>query len=161
MKTYVLTVSKTFPVKHQRRGQLTNFKEMIAIMPGTKPAKIHTIRSNYDLWKKRINKVNEGKAVISLRQWSGKPYNSPQIEFMQLGQGEVGYQSVHFAFNSVEVPFIDNFDNKISLTSKQALGICEKLARNDGLSFEDFKDWFKGYDLSKPMIIIHLTNFRY
>jgi len=35
------------------------------------------------------------------------------------------------------------------------------LAKNDGLSLQDFKDWFKGYDFSKPMAIIHFTRFRY
>jgi hypothetical protein len=37
----------------------------------------------------------------------------------------------------------------------------DKLAENDGLSLVDFKAWFKGYDLSKPMAIIHFINFRY
>ena len=32
---------------------------------------------------------------------------------------------------------------------------------NDGLSFEDWEDWFRGYDLSKPLAIIHFTKFRY
>ena len=35
------------------------------------------------------------------------------------------------------------------------------LAKNDGLSLTYFTDWFKGYDLSKPMAIIHFTKFRY
>lgn len=37
----------------------------------------------------------------------------------------------------------------------------ETLAKNDGLSLEDFKAWFKGADLSEPMAIIHFTPFRY
>ena len=37
----------------------------------------------------------------------------------------------------------------------------EQLAKNDGLSLEEFKEWFKGYDLSQPMAIIHFTRFRY
>ncbi|MBQ9637447.1 MAG: hypothetical protein IJV36_06090 [Prevotella sp.] len=35
------------------------------------------------------------------------------------------------------------------------------LANNDGLSLEDWREWFKGYDLSKPLAIIHFTSFRY
>ena len=35
------------------------------------------------------------------------------------------------------------------------------LAKNDGLSLDDFKAWFKSYDLSQPMAIIHFTSFRY
>ena len=35
------------------------------------------------------------------------------------------------------------------------------LSANDGLSLKDFKSWFKGYDLSEAMAIIHITKFRY
>lgn len=35
------------------------------------------------------------------------------------------------------------------------------LARNDGLTLEDWREWFRGYDLSKPMAVIHFTKFRY
>lgn len=34
-------------------------------------------------------------------------------------------------------------------------------AANDGLSLSDWREWFKGYDLTKPMAIIHFTPFRY
>lgn len=37
----------------------------------------------------------------------------------------------------------------------------EDLAHNDGLSTDDFKEWFRGYDLSQPLAIIHFTKFRY
>lgn len=32
----------------------------------------------------RITEVQQGKAVLSVRQWSGKPYRSPQIEITRL-----------------------------------------------------------------------------
>ena len=35
------------------------------------------------------------------------------------------------------------------------------LAQNDGLTFDDWHQWFKGYDLKKPLAIIHFTKFRY
>ena len=35
------------------------------------------------------------------------------------------------------------------------------LAKNDGLSFNDWFYWFEKYDLSKPLAIIHFTKFRY
>ena len=38
--------------------------------------KLHTIRANYPLWEKRIKDIQEGHAVLSVRQWSGKPYRS-------------------------------------------------------------------------------------
>lgn len=96
MKTYVITLSQVFPTWHKRAGEPTKFRA--AFLSGQtcskckkrNPAmctgecfsglKIHTIRANYPLWLKRITEVQQGKAVLSVRQWSGKPYRSPQIE---------------------------------------------------------------------------------
>ena len=55
MKTFVLTVSRTFPKTHKRAGQQTWFVEKIneAGMPISDELiigkKIHTIRANYEL----------------------------------------------------------------------------------------------------------------
>lgn len=38
--------------------------------------KLHTCRANYSLWKKRIDEVNEGKAILVIYEWTDKPYNS-------------------------------------------------------------------------------------
>jgi hypothetical protein len=61
MKTYVITVSRTFPKTHERAGQETYFVNKI--FDGSK---IHTIRANYELWEKRINEVKEGSLVCQL-----------------------------------------------------------------------------------------------
>ncbi len=145
MKTYVLTVSKVFPKTHPRAGQFTGFPEDIFL-----EEKIHTIRANYDFWKKRIDEVTEGKAMLSLRYWSDKPYNSKQITFLDLYKSDVGIQKIEF--DPHLGIFIDDYDSDINL---------EEIAKNDGLSLKDFKAWFKGYDLSEPMAIIHFTSFRY
>lgn len=55
MKTYVLTFSRRFPGTHPRAGEATNFVEKIL-----GHEKIHTIRSNFPLWKKRIEEVQKG-----------------------------------------------------------------------------------------------------
>jgi hypothetical protein len=170
MKTYVLTVSRVFPKTHSRSGQQTWFVEQIneALIPvTTEPIlgkKLHTIRANYPLWENRIKEVSEGKAILSLRYWSGKPYNSKQVEFMQLNKfSGIGVQMLEFILNSVNLPFIDNFDKNMSMTSEQGVEIAKYLSKNDGLSFEDFKEWFKfdKHKYSEPMAIIHFTNFRY
>jgi hypothetical protein len=152
MKTYVLTVSRTFPKAHERAGQPTFFVEKIneVIMPISDDPiigkKLHTIRGNYPLWEKRIKAINEGKAILSIRYWSGKPYNSKQVEFCQLN--EVGLQKLdnpkNFAWASIEGKMINWND----------------IAKNDGLTFYDFCDWFKVRQ-DAPMAIIHFTNFRY
>lgn len=108
MKTYVIMISQKFPANHPRRGEETKFKQQIinAIFVNQGWNKIaaypelgdkrHTIRANYDLWKKRIDEVQRGEACLSLRQWEGKPYRSKQIEFARLtNQDGVGIQQVN------------------------------------------------------------------
>ena len=177
MKTYVLTVSRTFPETHKRAGEETYFSERI--LAGQKifgacddcthkdcghceywlNPKLHTIRANYVLWANRIKEIQEGKAILSIRYWSGNPYNSKQVEICQLDKDSgVGIQELclkpkSILEDSVELFYIDNnFYNPLNLGF---------LSRNDGLSYEDFKEWFKSYDLSHPMAIIHFTSFRY
>lgn len=35
------------------------------------------------------------------------------------------------------------------------------LAKNDGLSLDDWIEWFRSYDISESMAVIHFTSFRY
>ena len=143
LKTYVITLSKTFPQGHPRAGQPTNFRESFE-----RGLKIHTIRCNYDLWAKRLDEVIAGRAVLSLRQWSGKPYGSkqePPIRILTKEDG-VGYQKI-----AQQRLFSDHFI------------INERGAYHDGLSQTDFYDWF-WFDpkpTEKLYIIIHFTPYRY
>lgn len=166
MKTYVITLSQVFPTWHKRAGEPTKFRA--AFLSGQTCSKckkrnhamctsecfsglkIHTIRANYPLWLKRITEVQQSKAVLSVRQWTGKPYRSPQEEIAILtNEDGLGIQ---------ELKMIDLFSpttingNRVELPD---------LAANDGLSFNDWYEWFKGYDLKQPLAIIHFTKFRY
>ena len=148
MKTYVLTLSKAFPKTHVRTGEPTEFREKLL-----KKGKIHTIRANYELWRKRIAEVRAGRAVLSVRQWTGKPYASRQEEIARLtAENSVGIQKLCFPNRSTAL--VDYPERKLSVDFKL-------LAKNDGLSLADWCDWFRHYDLSKPLAIIHFTNFRY
>lgn len=142
MKTYVLMLSKYFPLNHYRGGQETGFKKKLIT-----GIKIHTIRANYSLWKDRVKEVQEGKALISLRQWEGKPYRSKQTELLQLTKDNgVGIEKF-------SLPSIGNLAT--------VLKVYPDLDKNDGLSQLDWMNWFEGYDRNKPMAIIHFTPFRY
>ena len=158
MKTYVLLISQYFPATHPRKGEPTSFPAKILKGLGDnfyylQPMKIHTIRANYDLWKKRIDEINAGEAVLSLRYWTGKPYKSKQKDFATICKGGIGVQKLGFSSGKIHYPFIAA-DKASSLD-------VELIAHNDGLSLSDFEAWFKGYDLSKAMAIIHFTDFRY
>jgi hypothetical protein len=155
MKTFVLMISKTFPKTHPIAGEPTYFAEKIA-----RVEKIHTIRENYELWRKRVVEVQNGLAEISLRQWSGLPYKSIQVEIGRLTQkDEIGIQWVYMNDALVSL-------NKVRIRSEPAMRaefICAfDLAKNDGLTFHAFCDWF---NLSKQRYItggiIHFTGFRY
>jgi len=152
MKTYVLTVSMTFPKTHKRAGERTWFSEKIkdTVMLISKypilGGKKHTIRANYELWERRAKQINEGKAILSLRYWSGIPYRSKQVEFLQLTK--IGLQKLNNPTNFIYA----EIDGK-----KYDWG---EVANNDGLSFEDFCEWFK-IRQNSPMAVIHFTDWRY
>lgn len=154
MKKYILTLSKTFPKSHKRSGELTGFEFALlnALFGGDRSAKIklHTIRANFELWEKRFDEINSGKAILSIREWTGSPYRSKQREIVTLGKDDgIGLQALHLTDlmrpgkiggNEIRLPLIAMFD---------------------GLSFNDWFYWFSRYDISKPLAVIHFTKFRY
>lgn len=156
MKTYVITLSRHFLANHKRAEEETHFKEKFLLGQGLTDydtpsmAKIHTIRANYPLWEKRIKEVQEERAVLSIRQWTGKPYRSKQVEIATLTAGSgVGIQLMELTNDLSECIVGDHRHSYVSV------------AKNDGLHPADWLDWFSCYDLSKPMAIIHFTKFRY
>ena len=153
MKTYVITLSQNFPAMHKQAGKPTNFKEKFL-----RGEKIHTIRANYPLWEKRIKEVQDGRAVLSVRQWTGKPYRSKQVEITTLtAEDEIGVQTARIVAGIyLKIIFGENFEHYF--VSEEELTL---LAKNDGLSLEDWKEWFRSYDITNPLAIIHFTKFRY
>lgn len=154
MKTYYLTLSQVFPATHVNAGMPTYFEEQLI-----RHTKLHTIRANCGFWKKRFEKIAAGEACLSVRQWVGKPYGkgSTQREIVRLTREDgIGIQKLTFPFDTFNEAAIEDAEH-IGVFS----GIAQTLATNDGLSFRDWVAWFKDYDLSKPMAIIHFTSFRY
>ena len=142
MKTFVITLSKTFPRTHIHSGRETYFAHLLAngltlTEEGLKFCrhKIHTVRTNFPLWEKRISEI---------------PYRSPQKELARLtGSDGVGIQVLKLE-NLLNPTVIDG--EKVELSD---------LAAHDGLSLSDWYDWFRKVDLRQPMAIIHFTKFRY
>lgn len=160
----VITVSQKFPAYHPKAGQPTHFVEKICksfyvdaygirffedIMSNinelnkSKPYNIvcdfkksivqandylpkhHTIRAGHRF------KTGE---MASLRVWSGKPYNAPQIEFAQV---KVKCYNIYIDEN---LSFFIN-DNLFAYSSStEAL---TKFALNDGLELGEMFHWFK------------------
>lgn len=159
MKTYVITLSKQFPKGHGRAGESTRFR--CAFLHGrdfcrncfggcdydgngeSSPGrtcsrmmwqyqKLHTIRANYPLWEKRFAEIERGEACLSVRQWTGKPYRSPQVEIGRLTHADgIGIQK----FEDFS-PFIYDIDNMAQAPED----LEQQLAHNDGLSLADWRD---------------------
>lgn len=170
LKVYVITLSRVFPVSHPKAGQPTCFREKMAnaiyhmrhpnvfdpYEPTEATEKYHTIRANYELWRKRFEQIERGEACLSIRQWTGKPYASKQIEIARLTKDDgIGLQKLTLN------PSLDCCGTVPSNTWIPR-GVPEPtLAKYDGLSYEDWKAWFKNYDFSKPFALIHFTKKRY
>lgn len=69
---------------------------------------------------------------------------------MLTAENGVGVQKLEFTDCRLRFPYIDS--EWTSMVS---------IAEHDGLSLNDWVDWFGGYDLPEPMAIIHFTKFRY
>ena len=162
MKTYVITLSAVFPKTHSRAGQPTDFAEKF------RKTKLHTIRANYTLWFKRFEQINNGEACLSVRQWTGLPYRSKQIEIARLTKDDgISLQRLDFTTDrDGNVRSLFKISDAIQI---QHLGeihhstyhFIANLANNDGLSLADWREWFKGYDLTKPLAVIQFTKFKY
>ena len=150
-KKQILTFSRVFPASHSKAGQPTGFEEKLRA-----GSKIHTIRADKKgVWKKAEEAISEGRKYLSARVWTGRPYNSEQREIMTTGR--IGLQSITMTY-SVDDPLPEAW-----VDGKQVP--VELLAKNDGLSGEDFVEWFFGTKLYSGNVfegvIIHLTDFRY
>jgi len=179
MKTHVLILSKTFPATHPKAGLPTYFNQKLMravyrdfcdidvvdrewIKPSVRdrfiPAKLHTIRGNYERWKKIIDEVRSGEAILSVRQWTGKPYNSKQEEIQRFTNRDyISVQKLEF------LEYQDGFTgNGIWIAGHTFPHEHElELAQNDGLSLEDWRAWFAKEDKSQAFAIIQFTSFRY
>lgn len=167
MKTYVIILSEKFPTAHQRKGQETEFGH--SFLNGKK---IHTIRGNFPLWKKRLKEVQEGRAVLSVRQWTGVPYRSPQKELRRLtAEDGVGIQKVVFSRSEWdENDGRQHFCHWATVDGREIN--LDDAAQNDGFSgFLDFILWIEpSMNRQTPdnegwrhleLAIIHFTRFRY
>ena len=153
VKTYVLMLSSVFPAGHPRAGEPTCFKDNLLV------SKLHTIRSNADFWEHRVREINAGRGVLSVRQWSGSPFEpgSHQIEIARFTK--LGFQRVRFHYYDkrrlwqVDVPYGD-YEKRV---------LIERVAKKDGLDCDDFESWF-GLDSRVEDYrgcILHFTDMRY
>lgn len=143
--------SRLFPTTHSRRGEPTRFIEKVML-----GEKIHQIRRSYDKWKILADKTNEKRYSISLCQWAATPRRSKHVEIGLL-ESRIGVQRIVMQYNA-------KADSVLATVDDKEVPI-ETLAENEGLSVNDFKDWFFGKnrdeDATYNGCVVHLTEFRY
>lgn len=148
-KKVVVMLSTTFPIGHARAKQPTGFSE--SLLQGRK---IHTIRMDEKgLWEKRCNEINAGKKYISIREWTGRPYNSEQRIIKEIQK--VSLQKI------IIIRQDENLEPKCYVDGKQIP--IENVAANDGLSKDDFIS-FMFYGIKGQIfdgVIIQFTDFKY
>jgi hypothetical protein len=110
--------------------------------------KIHTVRQNYDFWKRF-----EGQDA-ALYAWQGKPYRSIQRVF---------------CVNQIDsvLPVLRDwscfyFDGHFLEDGHLLESSDDLLFKNDGFeSLNEFRDWFRDYPCTVDMAVVHFTEFRY
>lgn len=145
----ILSLCKTFPTGHRRVGEPTLFEKNLV-----DGVKIHTVRSNEgNAWAKRCQDVMQGRKYLSVRQWTGRPYNSKQEEIARFDK--IGLQNITMAYNSE--------DGVLQCWVDGHRVPVETVAANDGLSTEDFVNWFFGRNPKNIFegVVIQFTDFRY
>lgn len=146
----ILTLSKVFPADHPKAGELTGFESKLKA-----GVKRHTIRRNANnVWDRWCHDIRTGKKFLSIREWTGRPYNSEQREFARLES--IGLQRIEMIYGSDDAyPQVWVDDRRVGI---------EEVAANDGLSVPDFVDWFFGKNNRENTfegVVIHFTDFRY
>jgi len=131
----VLTVSRFFPAYHPRKGQSTLFVEKILKSLGQLTPEMDRLFAD-KVWPKNhtIRKGNRWKVgdKASLRYWSDKPYNSPQVEFAEV---EV-VQLWNIKISEFCEIFVNDMETEASMIR------VTRVAENDGLNWEDLINWF-------------------
>jgi len=135
------------------------------------PGKIHSIRRNFDFWKRF-----EGQEV-ALFTWEGKPYRSRQKVFCvkrivsvqetwldtnREGKTFYFYDELLNVFHDENLYTIaknDGFVKKIGQRTKRKL-LPEAKELIERFAIKEFKDWFADYPDGK-MAILQFTDFRY
>jgi len=146
----VITFSTHFPIQHPRKAEPTWFVEQIlnSLIPYTGTSRFNdipeAIRPHVNDFAlidgaKKCHTIRRGNRwkvgdIFSPRIWSEKPYQSKQVEISQ-----------NVEIKKIWDIKIDGYfiwiNKRLVNKNKYGLGVII-LAENDGLSTDDFWDWF-------------------
>jgi hypothetical protein len=176
----VITFSRTFPTYHPKAGQPTFFVEKCwksfyenGVISTSKISELSSgltfpgrlfvdevkpFIKNFEPKNHTIRAGNRWKAgdKFSPRVWSGKPYNSkqiiiaPDIEIKKVWKIEINCRGGASWFEiDINGKLFGQLHHDYDI-DKNRIGIG-KLASNDGLTIEDFEEWFQySLTITKP-----------
>lgn len=91
---------------------------------------------------------------LAMKEWTGRPYNSEQRDLTQRTREDgIGLQKIEMIYTAGTILMAKVDDEFVDPAI---------IAKNDGLSLEDFIEWFfHGKAGSFSGKIIHFTDYRY
>ena len=125
----VVMLTKVFFEGHPKAGQETCFAELVR-----EGKKVHTCRDNYEYWQKKIDKLKTEGGMLCIRQWTDKPYRSPQETIAEIPADEVAVSKLTITKNQHRVlPYKHTMTYITAYVDGRQTNI-ETLAANDGFT---------------------------
>ena len=173
----IITLAKIFNVPDPKAGKRTGFAEMVKA-----GKKIHTCRENYPYWKGKIDTLKENGGQLCVREWTGRPYRSTQVDVVELDSSLVEVERLDIRRKerprkkeSIYIPEVHLEDFEFSIGGKPVgADVMQRVAENDGFTrLEDFLIYFDltfrhtppdeegGDTKTLTLAIIHFRPFRY
>lgn len=158
----VVMLTKVFFREHPKGGQDTHFADLVR-----NGGKIHTCRDNPEYWIKKIERLKAAGGTLSIREWEGKPYRSPQDTVMEISSEVVHVSVLKLTRLTFDGPTSGCHYHTYSAIVGNRHVLTEEIAKNDGFDNEhDFLAFldplFDKYQSETiRLAIIHFTDFRY
>lgn len=158
----VVTLTKEFFKGHPRAGQSTCFAMMVR-----EGVKIHTCRDNAEYWTKKIEMLKSADGTLCIREWSGRPYRSPQDTIVEIPAETVHVSKLKLTRITQPGPSVGTFYHNYAAKVNGKSVRIEEIAGHDGFtSSRDFVAFldplFSKYQSTDiHLAIIHFNEFNY
>lgn len=175
----IVTLAKVHTSPHPKAGQPTRFAEMVKT-----GRKIHTCRDNFPYWKAKLDSLKDNGGTLCVREWTGRPYRSPQGNIIELDANlvEIERLDIHRRERPAAgkkpryyVPEIHVEDYSFDIDGQSVdEGTARRIAENDGFpTLEEFLTYFDlQFNRAEPdegnpdvktltLALIHFRPFRY
>ena len=158
----VVTLTKQFFNGHPRAGQPTDFADLVR-----SGKKIHTCRDNADYWSGKIEALRDAGGTLCIREWSGKPYRSPQDTIVEIPAESVHVSKLKLTRITQPGPSVGTFYHNYAAKVNGKSVRIEEIAEHDGFtSSRDFVAFldplFSKYQSTDiHLAIIHFNEFNY